>query len=160
MLKKNWLLSKGERRDFIYLTIGQPPKLYVTYGYSNEPSNIDMNSGAIDMIPYWEWEGTDGIFRKWYLTAFYASDSNKYCYMYLRCDNSPNYGVNAKENLKIKVYVSLVEEDHTYHEFYNYYYYRPYNDDGSPSYVICSAMKNALGSTIKVTFNPPPTGYL
>ena len=70
MLKKNWLLSKGERRDFVYLTIGKPPKIYVTYGYINEPSEIDKNSGAIDMIPYWEWEGTDGIFRKWYLTAF------------------------------------------------------------------------------------------
>lgn len=56
MLKKGSLLSKGEQRNFIYLTIGNPSG-YDNYGYRNDPSYIEYKTGAIDRIPYWEWEG-------------------------------------------------------------------------------------------------------
>ena len=72
MLKKGSLLSKGEQRNFIYLTIGNPSG-YDNYGYRNDPSYIEYKTGAIDRIPYWEWEGADGIFRKWYLGKLFKN---------------------------------------------------------------------------------------
>lgn len=159
MLKKGILLSKGEQRNFIYLTIGNPSG-YTIYGYSNDPFYIDRKTGAIDRIPYWEWEGADGIFRKWYLTEFYANDGNNYCYMTLRCDNPPESGMNAKNNLEIIASVSLVEGETLFYHYYNYYYDGNCIDYSSPSRYIAPAMKKALGSTVKVIFTPPPTGYL
>lgn len=154
MLKKDSLLSKGEQRNFIYLTIGYPSG-YSIYGYSNDPFYIGRKTGAIDRIPYWEWEGADGIFRKWHLTEFYANDGNNYCYMTLRCDNSPESGMNAKNNLEIIASVSLVEGETLSYHYYNYNYDSSFIYYGSPSYVIVHAMKKALGSTVKVTFTPP-----
>lgn len=159
MLKKGSLLSKEGQRNFIYLTIGNPSG-YTIYGYSNDHFYMDRKTGAIDRIPYWEWEGTDGIFRKWYLAEFYASSGNNYCHMTLRCDNPPERGMSAKNNLEIIASVSLVEGEMLSYHYYDYYYDRIIKDCGSPSYVIVSAMKKALGSTVKVTFTPPPTGYL
>ena len=155
MLKKGSLLSKGEQRNFIYLTIGNPSG-YDNYGYRNDPFYIEYKTGAIDRIPYWEWEGADGIFRKWYLTEFYAISGNNYCYMTLRCDNSPERGMNAKNNLKIIASVSLVEGETLSYYYYNYYYDSIHINYSSPSRVTVPAMKKALGSTVKVTFTPPP----
>lgn len=154
MLKKGSLLSKGEQRNFIYLTIGNPSG-YTIYGYSNDPFRIDRKTGAIDRIPYWEWEGADGIFRKWYLAEFYANDGNNYCYMTLRYDNPPERGMNAKNNLEIIASVSLVEGEMLSYHYYNYYYDSSRIDYGSPTRVTVPAMKKALGSTVKVTFTPP-----
>lgn len=154
MLKKGSLLSKGKPKNFIYLTIGNPSG-YTIYGYSNDPFRIDRKTGAIDRIPYWEWEGADGIFRKWYLAEFYANDGNNYCYMTLRYDNPPERGMNAKNNLEIIASVSLVEGEMLSYHYYNYYYDSSRIDYGSPTRVTVPAMKKALGSTVKVTFTPP-----
>lgn len=154
MLKKDSLLSKGEQRNFIYLTIGNPSG-YTIYGYSNDPSYIYRKTGAIDRIPYWEWEGADGIFRKWYLAEFYANDGNNYCYMTLRYDNPPEGDMNAKNNLEIIASVSLVEGEMLSYHYYNYYYDSSRIDYSAPTRVTVPAMKKALGSTVKVTFTPP-----